>query len=78
MYWQGPRGLKEVRPDDHAAMGGEALVGEADPYGRRTIGGGNLHPHHLARPLSRCLFLVFCIKPSPPDGAFPFQLHRSG
>ena len=47
--------LEEVRPDDHAAVGSEALVREADPDGRRTTRSGNLHPHRLVRLLSRRL-----------------------
>ena len=43
-------------------MGGEALVREADPYGRRTGSGGNLNPHRLVRLLSRLLGLVLLHK----------------
>ena len=47
--------LGEVRPDDHAAVGRETLVREADPEARRTTRSGNLHPHRLVRLLSRRL-----------------------
>jgi hypothetical protein len=43
-------------------MGGEALVGEADPYGRRALGGGNLNPHRLVRLPSRHQGLVLLHK----------------
>jgi hypothetical protein len=70
--------LKEVRPNDHAAMSGEAFVGEADPCGRRAIGGGNLNLHRLVLTRRVIRDSFFCIITSPPDDVFSFQLNRSG
>lgn len=40
---------EKVGPDNEAAMGSQALVGEADVDGRRRVFGVNLEPHRLVR-----------------------------
>ena len=54
-------------------MGGEALVGEADPDGRRGSFGVNLQPHRLVRLQSRPGNLIWWHQPKPAKRCSLFQ-----
>ena len=64
---------EKVRPDNQAAVGGEALVGKADADGRRGVFGVNLEPHRLVRLLSRPGNLIWFHHRKPAKRCSPFQ-----
>lgn len=70
--------MQEMRPDDEAAVGGEALVGEADTDGRRGRFGVKVQAHRLVRLRLRRSRQSFLHKSKLAKRRSLFQLHRSG
>jgi hypothetical protein len=69
---------QKVRPDDQPAVGGQPLIGEADPAGRRSVFRVNLEPHRLVRLLSRpgILFWFHHHKPAKRCSLFQAESFR--
>jgi hypothetical protein len=69
---------QKVRPDDQPPVGGQPLIGEADPDGRRRVFGVNLEPHRLVRlPLRPgILFWFHHLKPAKRCSLFQAESFR--
>ncbi len=69
---------QKVRPHNQPAVGGQPLIGEADPNGRRGVFSVNLEPHRLVRLLSRLrnLFWFHHRKPARRCASFQAESFR--
>ena len=65
--------MQKVRPHDHAAMGGQTLIGERNPNGRSLIFGVNWQAHRLVRLPSRLVSLCLVHHPKPAKRCSLFQ-----
>ena len=65
--------VEEVRPDDPAAVGGEALVGERNPDGRSGVFGVKVQAHRLVRLRLRLGRWMYLHKPKAAKRCSSFQ-----